>query len=44
MIQSMVSLSKHEGDEGLLARVQALIAKEQEVKYRRQYEALVRAK
>jgi hypothetical protein len=44
MIQSMVSLSKHEGDEGLLARVQVLIAKEQEVKYHRQYEALVRAK
>ncbi|HMB25133.1 MAG: hypothetical protein ACM33V_02065 [Chloroflexota bacterium] len=43
-IQSMISLYGHEGDDQLLRRAQALILKEKEVKYRKQYEALLKAK
>lgn len=41
IIQSMVCLSEHEGEDGLLTRVKALIEKEQDRKYRKQYEALL---
>jgi hypothetical protein len=41
IIQSMVSLNKFEGNHGPLIRVQALIEKEQDRKYRKQYEALL---
>jgi hypothetical protein len=44
IIQSMLSLHKAEEDDALLARAQSLIAKEQESKYRKQYEALLKAK
>jgi hypothetical protein len=44
MIQSMVLLSKHENDAGLLLKVQALIAKEPDVKNRKKYEALLKSK
>lgn len=42
IIQSMVLLSKHEDDDKLLSRVQALITKETEAKYRKKYEALLK--
>jgi hypothetical protein len=42
IIQSMVLLSKHEKDDKLLSRVQALIAKESEAKYRKKYQALLK--
>ena len=42
IIQSMVLLSKHEKDDKLLSRVQALITKETETKYRKKYEALLK--
>jgi len=44
IIQSMLSLHKAVKDDALLARAQALIAKEQEPKYRKQHEALLKAK
>lgn len=44
IIQSMLSLHKVEKDDALLTRVQTLVAKEQEPKYRKQYEALLKAK
>jgi len=44
IIQSMMALHKAEKDDGLLARVQSLIAKEQDLKYRKQYETLLKAK
>lgn len=44
IIQAIVSLSKHEGDGTLLSKAQALITKEQDAKYRKQYEALLKAK
>ena len=44
IIQSMVLLSKHEKDGKLLSRVQALIAKEPETKYRKKYDALLKQK
>jgi hypothetical protein len=44
IIQSMALLHKEEKDDVLLARAQALIAKEQEMKYRKQYEALLKVK
>jgi predicted nucleic-acid-binding protein len=44
IIQSMLALYKAEKDDTLLARAQALIEKEQEPKYRKQYEALLKAK
>jgi hypothetical protein len=44
IIQSMTSLYAKEGDDRLLTGIQTLIAKEKEMKYRKQYEALLRAK
>jgi hypothetical protein len=44
IIQSMVLLYKYEGDDELLATVRGLIAKEQNIKYRKQYEMLLEAK
>lgn len=44
MIQSMVLLSKHEKDAGLLLKAQALIAKEADVKNRKKYETLLKSK
>ena len=44
IIQAMVSLSKHEKDEGLVPKVQALIEKESDLKYRKQYESLLTTK
>jgi hypothetical protein len=44
MIQSMVALYQADKDEKLLARVQASISKEQEPKYRKQYEVLLKGK
>lgn len=44
IIQSMLALYQAEKDERLLAGAQALVAKEQEPKYRKQYEALFKAK
>jgi hypothetical protein len=44
IIQSMMALYKVEKDDVLLARTQALIAKEQELKYKKQYEVLLNAK
>jgi hypothetical protein len=44
IIQSMISLNKHEGDNVLLPRVQALIAKEPDLKNRKKYEALLNTK
>jgi len=44
IIQSMMLLYKRERDDGLLTRAQALMAKEQEMKYRKQYESLLKAK
>lgn len=44
MIQSMTALYQAEKDDALLTRIQALIAKEQEPKYRKQYEALLKEK
>lgn len=44
VIQSIVSLSKHEKDDGLLTRAQLLAETEQNMKYRKQYEALLKAK
>ena len=41
IIQSMASLNKLEGNNGLSKRVRALIEKEQDRKYRKQYEALL---
>jgi hypothetical protein len=43
ILQSMVSLSKAEGNGALLAKAKTLIAQEQEAKYRKQYEALLKA-
>ena len=43
IIQSIVSLSKFDGANGLLQRVQALIAIEQDTKNRKKYESLLRA-
>jgi hypothetical protein len=42
VIQSMMALSRHEKDDGLLTRARGLIAKEQNMKYRKQYEALLK--
>jgi hypothetical protein len=44
IIQSMLAVYLADKDEKLLARVQALIAKEREPKYRKQYEALLKSK
>ncbi len=44
IIQSTLALQKAEKDDALLIRVRALIAKEQEPKYRKQYETLLKAK
>ncbi|HEX2995087.1 MAG TPA: hypothetical protein VHP14_09685 [Anaerolineales bacterium] len=44
IIQSMISLYGHEGNDQLLTRTQVLIGKEKEMKYRKQYEALLRTK
>jgi hypothetical protein len=44
IIQSMLAVYKAEKDEKLLTRVRVLISKEQEPKYRKQYEALLKAK
>ena len=44
IIQSFVMLNQHAGDHELLARARALIAQEREAKYRKQYEALLKAK
>lgn len=44
IIQSMVSLSQHEKDAGLLTRAHLLAEKEENMKYRKQYEALLKAK
>jgi hypothetical protein len=44
IIQSIMSLYSAEKDDVLLTRARALIAKEQEPKYRKQYEALLKAK
>jgi hypothetical protein len=44
IIQSMMSLHRAEKDDALLTRAQALIGKEQEPKYRKQYEALLKSK
>ena len=44
IIQSMVSLKNFEGEDGLLPKVQALISKELDLKNRKKYEALLRAK
>ncbi len=44
MIQSMAALYRAKKDDVLLTRIQALIAKEQEPKYRKQYEALLKEK
>ena len=38
----MASLSKHEKDDGLMAKAQALTIKEPDVKYRKQYESLLK--
>ena len=43
IIQSMLSLARFEGDNGLLPRVQALITKESDPKNRKKYEALLNA-
>jgi hypothetical protein len=43
VIQSMLSLHKRESDDAILIKAQALIAKEQNMKYRKQYEALLKA-
>jgi len=43
ILQSMMSLYEEEGDNGLLTGVQTLIAKEKDVKYRKQYEALLKS-
>jgi hypothetical protein len=42
IIQSIMSLHKAEKDDGLLMRAQTLIAKEQEPKYRKQYESMLK--
>jgi hypothetical protein len=44
IIQSMLALYKAEKDNTLLTRVQTLITKEQELKYRKQYEVLLKSK
>jgi hypothetical protein len=44
IIQSMMALYQADKDEKLLTRVWALVAKEQEPKYQKQYEALLKAK
>lgn len=44
IVQSLGCLYQHERDPGLLARAQALIAKEADAKNRKKYEALLRAK
>ena len=44
IIQSMVSLHQHQGNNGLLTRAQALIAKEPDVKNRKKYEALLKTR
>ena len=43
ILQSMLSLYKCEGDDRLFVRAQTLIDQEQKAKYRKQYEALVKA-
>ena len=42
ILQSMLCLSRFEGSSDLLPKAQALIAKEQDSKYRKQYEALLK--
>ena len=44
IIQSMLALYKAEKDEGLSTRIQALIAREQEPRYRKRYETLLKSK
>jgi hypothetical protein len=44
IIQSMFALHKQEGDDQLLERARALIQKEQNTKYRKQYESLLKAR
>jgi hypothetical protein len=44
IIQSMVSLYESEGDDELLEKARTLIAQEPEAKYRKQYEAQLKAK
>jgi hypothetical protein len=44
IIQSMLAVYQVDKDEKLFARAQALLAKEQEPKYRKQYEALIKSK
>jgi hypothetical protein len=43
ILQAIVSLSKSEGNGELLTKAKTLIAQEQEAKYRKQYEALLKA-
>lgn len=43
ILQSMMALYDREGDAKLLTKAQALITKEKELKYRKQYEALLKA-
>lgn len=44
IIQSFVALKNFEGENGLLTRIQALIAKETDMKNRKKYETLLKAK
>lgn len=44
IILSFVMLNRHAEDHELLARARALISQERDVKYRKQYEALLKAK
>ena len=44
IVQSMLALHKAEKDDALLMRVQALVTREQEPKYRKQYETLLKSK
>ena len=44
IIQSMVYLQKHNKDDGLLVKIQALVIEEQDAKYRKQYDALLKTK
>jgi hypothetical protein len=44
ILQSMISLYGKDGDPGLLTKIQTLIANEKEMKYRKQYESLLKAK
>jgi hypothetical protein len=43
IIQSIVSLSKYEKDDGLLTKAHLLMEEERDMKYRKQYETLLKA-